>query len=327
MRSFPRFAAAFVCLACAAMLVACSADRADSREGTGGDRVTLLLNWFPEAEHGGFYAALVHGIYEREGIDMEILPGGVDIPVVQMVDTGRATFGVTNADDVLIGRAQGARLVSLMAPIQDSPRCIMVKEESDIYSFDDLRNITLAMSSRATFSHFLRHHLPLEGVSIVGYPGNVAPLLAGRVDAMQAYNFSEPFVAQRQGTATRELMVSDLGYNPYTSLLVATEGTIAERPDLVERVVRASIEGWELYLENPLETNRHINALNPEMGMDVLAFGVEMLAPLMRAGEVPTGAMNAQRWEELERQLVEINVIPRDSVVPGEAWTGEFLGN
>lgn len=307
-------------------LAACATDRESSEAADG--RVTILLNWFPEAEHGGFYAALVEGFYAEEGLDVEILPGGVDIPVVQMVDTNRATFGVTNADDVLIGRAQGAHLVALMAALQDSPRCIMVPADSAINDFDDLRNITLAMSSRATFSHFLRHHLPLEGVSIVGYPGNVAPLLAGRVDAMQAYNFSEPFVAQRQGMATRELMVSDLGYNPYTSLLVATEPTVRDHPDLVRRVVRASVRGWEHYLEQPEETNRHINSLNPEMGMDVLAFGVEMLDPLVRSGnaaEAGIGTMTADRWEELERQLVEINVIPQGSVVPGEAWTGEFL--
>src|SRR5436190_673086 len=67
--------------------------------------VTLQLNWFPEAEHGGFYAALVHGYYRDAGLDVKILAGGPDTPVLQQVARGAATFGVVNADNVLFGRA------------------------------------------------------------------------------------------------------------------------------------------------------------------------------------------------------------------------------
>src|SRR5690348_8486856 len=47
--------------------------------------VTLQLNWFPEAEHGGYFAALVHGYYREAGLNVRILPGGADTPVVQQV--------------------------------------------------------------------------------------------------------------------------------------------------------------------------------------------------------------------------------------------------
>ena len=41
--------------------------------------MTLQLNWFPEAEHGGYYAALVRGYYRDAGLDVKILPGGPNI--------------------------------------------------------------------------------------------------------------------------------------------------------------------------------------------------------------------------------------------------------
>ena len=41
--------------------------------------VRLALNWFPEAEHGGFYAAQVHGFFEQQGVQVEILAGGPDV--------------------------------------------------------------------------------------------------------------------------------------------------------------------------------------------------------------------------------------------------------
>ena len=56
------------------------------------DKVSLLLNWYPEAEHGGFYAAQVHGIYESFGLDVEIRPGGKTIVVAQELVLGRVQF-------------------------------------------------------------------------------------------------------------------------------------------------------------------------------------------------------------------------------------------
>ncbi len=50
--------------------------RSEPGAGAGVQHVTLALNWFPEVEHGGFYAALVHGYYGDEGLEVEILPGG-----------------------------------------------------------------------------------------------------------------------------------------------------------------------------------------------------------------------------------------------------------
>ncbi|MDE0735731.1 MAG: ABC transporter substrate-binding protein, partial [Pirellulaceae bacterium] len=55
-------------------------------------KVTLALNWFPEAEHGGYYAALVNGYFKEEGLDVEIQPGGPGVPIIQNVATKRVMF-------------------------------------------------------------------------------------------------------------------------------------------------------------------------------------------------------------------------------------------
>src|SRR5262245_45322175 len=86
-------------------------------------QVTLQLNWFPEVEHGGYYAALVHGYYREAGLNVKILPGGADTPVVQQVARRSVTFGIVNADNILFARAQQVPVVAVMAPLQISPRC------------------------------------------------------------------------------------------------------------------------------------------------------------------------------------------------------------
>lgn len=287
----------------------------------------LALNWFPEAEHGGFYAAHLHGYYAARNLEVEILGGGPDAPVIQRVSTGAVEFGVTNADDVLYARAQQAPVVALMAPYQINPRCIMVHESSGIERIDQISNITLAMSQRPAFSHYLRWKYPLEGVNIVPYPGNVSQFLVNPNFAQQGYVFSEPFVARQQGGNPRALLVSDIGFNPYASVVIATEKTIAQRSDIVRAVVEASIEGWEHYLRDGQKTNQYINSLNPEMGLDILAYGVEQSAALVLdpvASEKGLGHMSSARWNELHKQMVEASLIEAGGRVEG-AFDTQFL--
>ncbi len=314
-------------LLCALLLVACGGSETPPPSETGKTRVRLALNWFPEAEHGGFYAAQVHGYYAARNLEVEILGGGPDAPVIQRVATGAVEFGVTNADDVLYARAQQAPVVALMAPYQINPRCIMVHESSGIEHIEQIRNITLAMSQRPAFSHYLRWKYPLEGVNIVPYPGNVSQFLANPNFAQQGYVFSEPFVARQQGGDPRALLVADIGFNPYASVLIATEETIAQRTDIVQALVEASIEGWSHYLRDGEETNRHINSLNPEMGMDILGYGVEASQSLVLdpiASERGLGHMSSERWSELHRQMVDAGLI-ESSGGAAVAFSTQFL--
>lgn len=287
------------------------------------EKVTLQLNWFPEAEHGGFYAAQLHGFYKEAGLDVEILGGGPDIPVMQMVATGRVMFGVENADGVLLARAEGAPIVATMAPLQKSPRCIMVHEKSGIKRFEDLKDMTIAMSARAPFYFFLKKNFPLTNVEVVPYNGNVAPFLTNDKWACQGYIFSEPFVAKSKGGDPHSLLVADAGFNPYTSCLLVSEDTLAKNKDLVARMTAASAKGWAKYMADPTETNKLINSKNPEMGMDILTFGVEQLQPLVFDGGVTPetlGTMTPERWETLAKQLVELDLIKPGKVNAREAF-------
>lgn len=324
-------AGALVCSACSGGEAPTAGGGDTTSSGTGArslEKADLVLNWFPEAEHGGFYAALIHGYYKDEGIEMTILPGGVDIPVSPRVGTGRVMFGISNAEQVLLGRAEEVPIVALMAPLQTSPRCILVHEETGITSLDQLNRVkTLAMSNRDPFSFFLRSKVNLEGVNIVPYPGNVVPFIVNKDYAMQGYVFSEPFVARSRGANPRPLMMSELGWNPYSSCLITSETLIAKNPDLVRRVVRASVRGWVKYLQDPAETDAHIHSLNREMDPQILEMGAASLRELAMGEEAMAngiGWMTAQRWETLFRQLVDVGVLSANSVRINETFTMDF---
>jgi NitT/TauT family transport system substrate-binding protein len=292
------------------------------------EEVELALNWFPEAEHGGYFAALVHGYYKEAGLSVKILPGGASAAVPQRVASGRVTFGIENADRVILARAQQADIVALMAPLQKSPRAIMVHAASKFQKIEDLADVTLAVNSGATWVAYLKQKNLLKNVRMVPYSGNVAQFLVNENYAQQAYVFSEPFVAEEKGAAVRCLLVAETGYNPYTSLLITSGEILKNRPETIRKFVAASIRGWQTYLEKPEETNRYIHEINPEMGLEILAFGVKSLRPLCTDG-LPgldrVGEMTAARWKAMAAQLIEADVLPASGADPSSAFTTEFL--
>ncbi len=308
---------------CVATTMGCSGstDSSQAKNAGGADKVVLVLNWYPEAEHGGYYAALVHGYYEEAGLDVEIQPGGPGTRVVAEVATGRANFGVANADRILTGCAQGADVVALLAPIQDSPRCIMVHEEAGIDTLADMRDVTLSMSTGQPFAQYLKANTKLAGVEVVPFNGGVTEFLRSKRHAQQAYSFSEPFTASEQNAKPKCLMLSSIGFNPYTSVLVGQGGSASD-DEVTKKFVDASIRGWKKYLEDPAETHRHINSINPQMSLEVLDFGVSALKSLCGSDNVVMGSMSRQRWRTLAEQLLDLGVVK-----PGEVDVKKVLSS
>ena len=333
---------AFLLLFCVS--IGCLGD-SDQKTGAGTDgamvstateqssrKVTLALNWYPEAEHGGYYAALVHGYFEEAGLNVTIRPGGPGVPVREDVATRRVEFGISNADQILIGRAREADVVAVFAALQTSPRCIMVHEASGIRKFDDLKNLTLAINQNSAFGTYLQKRTSLEGCTIVPYPGNVSRFLLEQDFAQQAYVFSEPFSAKKEGGDPHNLMAAEIGFNPYTSVLIVEASTIADDPKLVGDFTQAVQMGWAKYLSEPEETNRFILAQTDQMSeedLDILTFGVKELQSLCRSddstGNTKLGDMSSERWQKMADQLVECELVDAGSLDVSKAFTTNFL--
>jgi NitT/TauT family transport system substrate-binding protein len=308
-------------------LVGCGSSPEPSPSSGELTKVTLALNWFPEAEHGGYYAALVNGYFQEEGLDVEIQPGGPGVPIIQNVATKRVMFGIANADQVLVGRNEQANVVALLAPLQMSPRCIMVHKKSGIRRLEDLKDMTLAAGSGKAYLEYLKTQVTLENVKLVPYAGSSALFLKNENFAQQGYVFSEPFVARREGADPHVLMVSEIGFNPYTSLLVTHGETISGQEELVAKVVRASRRGWQDYLAHPKTVNAYIHKVNPEMDMESLRFGVEAIQPLCLPENMPPtelGVMSLERWQALSNQLKEIDWLDAQ-LDPATAFESRFI--
>jgi len=312
----------------------CDSDRGSSTAGPEEAKpartpIVVQLNWYPEAEHGGLYAAAAAGLYEAAGMDVEIRPGGRAAPVASELVMERCQFAFANADDVVLYRQQGADVVAVLAAMQDSPRCLLVRRDAGVTDFDGLAGMTLQRQAGRPFLAFLRHRGVLEEVREVPYNGSVAQLVASPKVAIQAYSFAEPLLAAQQGVEVERLMVSELGWNPYSSVLVTSGKLVREQPARVRAFVQATRQGWQQYLQAPAAANELILAANQHgMTAEALAFGAEEIPTLALPESLPServGEMSLERWQTLVSQMAELGLVDPEKVAADACFTTEFL--
>jgi NitT/TauT family transport system substrate-binding protein len=195
-------------------------------------RLKLALNWKPEPEFGGFYAAP----YSKYGLAVDILPGGSGTPTVQMVGAGSVDFGIVSADEVILARSHGNDVVALFAVFQDSPTGIMAHASRNLQSIGDvLKDGTLAIESGLPFARLLKRKFGFSHVKIVPSPGgDITSFLHDEKFSQQCYLTSEPIAARRKGASVKVFAVSETGNDPYTMVLaVSGAGRLAfvEMPD------------------------------------------------------------------------------------------------
>ncbi len=309
---------------------ACSRSKEGAQQAGGSDaggtqaavqvaRVKLALNWVPEPEFGGFYAARDQGAFKKHGLEVEILGGGAGVPVLQMVATGQVEFGIVSADELLTARARGVDLIPLFAVYQTSPQALMVHASRGAKGIQDvLSSGTVALEPGLPYAAWLKKKYGFDKVKVVPYDGGVAQFVTNKDFAQQCFVTSEPIAARRQGADPVVFLVADEGFNPYTALVVTRRELWKEQPERVKSFVAAVREGWRAYLDNPAPANAVMGKLNTTLDAETFAAAAQAQKPLIETEETRArglGSMTRERWETLGRQLVELGLIEKAPAV------------
>ena len=266
------------------------------------DKVSFLTSWYAQAEHGGYYQAVATGIYKKYGLDVTIKMGGPQVNSVQLVAAGQADFMMGKDFQTLAAIEQGVPLVTVAALFQKEPQGMVT--HMDVNSLADLKNKTIfvATSGRSTWWPWLKLKYGFKDEQARPYGFSMQPFFADNNTAQQGFPSSEPFIAEKAGQKVRFFMFADDGYPPYGNTIVTTQKMVKERPDVVQRFVKATLEGWKSYLANPAPGNALIKQDNPKMEDDLLAYGVKTTRDMQLfssgdAGKLGAGIMTDARWK------------------------------
>jgi NitT/TauT family transport system substrate-binding protein len=277
--------------------------------------VKLQLNWKPEPQFGGFYAA--KDVAAKNDLNVDVVAGGVGTPTVQMVAAGKTEFAVVSADEVVIARSNGADVVALFAVYQTNPQGLMTHAARGLNQIGDIftQPGTLAIQRGLPYASFLEKKYSFEKLKVVPSPGG--DLSAFRSDpnfTMQCFVTSEPIAARKAELDPKTFLIADAGYNPYTTVLVTRGDYLKSNRKIVQAMVAAVAQGWRDYLDNPSTTNAKMHQLNPTMDADTFNAAADAQKPLIETPETKQsglGHMTAARWQELCDQLVDLKVIEK----------------
>src|SRR5438094_2960636 len=285
------------------------------------ETVNFGTDWKAEAEHGGFYQTIATGIYKRHGLEVNLRPGGPQVNHAQLLAAGVLDFNIASNSFVPLNFArENIPLVAVAAIFQKDPSVLIAHPGQGNDSLAALKGkpIMIGSDTRITSWVFLKSKFGYTDDQIRPYTFSVAPFLADPNTVQQGYLSSEPFTIEAQGVKPVVLLLADAGYSSYGSLIQTSDKLVREKPDLVQRFVDGSIEGWYSYLYgDPTPANELIKRDNPEMTEALLAYGIAKIKEygIVDSGEAQTngiGAMTEARWRDFFETMSNAGVYPRD---------------
>ena len=319
-----------------ALLAACGGDAPTATPGPTATpspiRVSLALDWFPNSNHAVFYMAQEKGYYEDEGLEVNIFVPANPEDVLKTVGAGRDDFGVSYQAEVLLARGEGVPVISIAALVQHPLNSIMVLEESGITRPGDLTGkkvgITGIPFEEALFSAMLKYDgISLDDVTLWEVGFALVPALIGKkVDAIVgAYWTHESIVMEMLGFPVKVLRMEEWGVPDFYELvLVASQDTVSNDPDVVQRFLRATARGFADAIDDPQGAVDVLVDAHPETDKALETQGIELLAPMWTEGAPTFGWQNHERWHSLAQWMKDKGLLKED-LDEDEAFTSEFL--
>jgi len=306
------------------LLVAlCSAAAATAAEPLH-QKVTLLLDWYPEAENAGYFFALTHGLYARAGLDVEISPIGPNASVEPQVALGKYDFGLGSSDAALIARSRGIPLVMVMGSLQHDPVGLMVHAASPVHTFADLEGRTVAAQPGVPWLLYVAKQYHLKNLKTRPLNFDYASFLHDPDYIQQCFITSEPPILEHSGVKVRTLWVKDSGSDAYMALETSAP-YLAAHPDTVRAFVSASIAGWRGYLTDATSADAEILHRNPAMTALQLALSRKAMLDyhLIEGPGEPAGHLDPGRLNHQYAILRDLQIIAADMDYR-QAFTTEF---
>jgi NitT/TauT family transport system substrate-binding protein len=279
-----------------------------SPDARANDKVSIIMSWVAEAEHGGFYQALATGIYAKHGLDVTIRQGGPQLNTGQMLAAGAVDFRVGGGSGGTINFVQNdVPAMAVAAIFQKEAAVLIAHPDAGIDSLADMKGHPIAISRQTidTWWRFLAEKYGFSDTQIRPYTFQIGPFLVDKNLVQQGYVTSEPFAVETEGHFTPKvfLLADDAGYKSYATIIETTTKLVETNPDLVQRMVDATIEGWYSYLYgDPTPANALIKQANSDMSDAQIAYSYGKMKEygIIDSGDAKTlgiGAMTDARWQ------------------------------
>ena len=318
------FLLAPVVLLASALLTACQPQEVEQPV----DEVTVMLKWVHQAQFAGLYAAVEKGFYADQHLKVNLVPFSFEEPTIEAVVEGKAEFGIKSASEIIEARAGGLPVQAFAVIYQDSPLCCYALKDSGITSPYDFVGKTVGLKpGQITIAYLVmldRLGIDRSDITEVQIGYGVDELISGETDISTGFSINEPHQAIEAGHDVSIILFADYGVKLYDDVLFATEDTINNNPELVERFLRATLEGWQSAIEHEEEAVEIVLTYASDRTRSHEAYMLTQSIPLIHTGSSPIGWMDRERWQYTHDVLLATGVIG-EGIDVDQAFTMQFL--
>ncbi len=281
---------------------------------------------------GPWMLAQVRGYYAQEGLKVSfvVAKGGVD--VAKQVGAGNAPIGGGLGDTPIIARAQGVPVKAVALLGGKSLTQLVVHEGKGIGGPKDLKGKTITTIAYQDTTFFaLQGMLASVGLSkadvdaqAAGPAGVWQLFAAGKADAMAAV--PDWIVSATEAGAKVKIFSSDEYFKSMAQAILVSDETIQKRPELVQKLVRATLKGMQDIMKDPAGAARdYANAVPQHKGK---AASVEAVFRLYNQyvypGQKVLGTIDPERLAAVQKFYVKEGIVPKETPL-AELYTNQFV--
>lgn len=282
---------------------------------------------------GPWMLAQAKGYYKAEGLDVKFVAarGGVD--VAKQVGAGNAVIGGAIGDTPIIARAQGVPVKAVAVLGAGSLMQLVSHKEERIESPRELKGKTVTVLAYTDTTYYAllgmlsKVGLTKNDVNIqAAGPAGVWQQFAGK-KAVAMAAVPDWTVMVMDAGAQVDILPADIYFKSMAQAILASDETIAKNPQLIQKLVRATLKGMRDIMANPKEAAaiyvKHVPGYQGKEASIQRTF--EMYNQYVYAKQRVPGMMDEVRLSELQKFYVSNGVVPKEVPVR-ELYTNQFVG-
>ena len=313
---------------CPALFTACS-KKIDA------NHIRVVLDWTPNTNHTGLYAAMDKGWFTEEGLTVAIIQPPEDGALV-LVGSGGAEFGIDFQETMgpaiaRLNPADTLPLIAVAAIISHNTSGIMSLRQSGINSPRDLEGKRFESWETPLITALIKEIVENDGGDflqvkmIPNYATDAISALQTDIEALWVYYAWEGIAAKVNGIETNYMDISSLDsrFDFYTPVLVANTAWLSANPETAAKFLRAVGRGYAFAIENPGEAGEILLKHAPELDKTLVMASQEFLSPRYQGDSPRWGEFDAQRWGDFYRWMFERGLLEKDIGEGG--FTNEYL--
>ena len=298
------------------------------------EKIRFGLSWLPEGEHCGVFQAKAAGLYEKAGLDVEIVPGGPAANNPLLVAAGKLELAMGSSFTTLNMQATGVDGVTVAAFFQKDPQTLVAHADQGVSTLADLkgRPIMVAKFSINEFWQFLKQKYAFSDDQLRPYAYNAGPFLADVKAVQQGYVTEDALLlGEHMPKPPVVLLLADYGYDAYATTVYGVRPWIEAHKDAVKAFVGATAEGYRQCDSGEApEGMKLMLSMNPEHSEPLYHF---KLAEVRKRGMVTggdaaklgVGAMTDARWKSFFETMSGAGIYPA-TLDYKRAYTLDFVG-